>query len=142
VNSDSIERLQRAILRIHGCAAQHVESITVTRDSRIAWDGIVEVFDLAGHPKAKRCYSWETQDGEAVVVLKLPPLDSARRAVQSTIPTASGWPEAQEGLEKCWQCGAPAAMKYGRFGRFLGCTRYPDCQWEERLPPERDAPPK
>ena len=30
--------------------------------------------------------------------------------------------------EKCEKCGAPMVLKRGRFGRFLGCSKYPDCK--------------
>ena len=30
--------------------------------------------------------------------------------------------------DKCPECGAAMVMKRGRFGRFLACTRYPDCK--------------
>lgn len=30
--------------------------------------------------------------------------------------------------EKCETCGAPMAIKFGRFGEFLACTNYPDCK--------------
>jgi DNA topoisomerase-1 len=30
--------------------------------------------------------------------------------------------------EKCPECGKPMAIKFGRTGRFLGCTGYPDCK--------------
>lgn len=30
--------------------------------------------------------------------------------------------------EKCENCGAPMAIKFGRFGEFLACTNYPDCK--------------
>jgi hypothetical protein len=26
--------------------------------AQVAWDGVVEIFDLTGHSKAKRCYAW------------------------------------------------------------------------------------
>jgi len=28
----------------------------------------------------------------------------------------------------CDKCGAPMVIKYGRFGRFIGCSRYPECK--------------
>src|SRR5262249_2467879 len=28
----------------------------------------------------------------------------------------------------CEQCGKPMAVKFGRFGKFLGCTGYPECR--------------
>jgi DNA topoisomerase-1 len=30
--------------------------------------------------------------------------------------------------EICEKCGAPMAIKFGRFGEFLACTNYPDCK--------------
>jgi DNA topoisomerase-1 len=30
--------------------------------------------------------------------------------------------------ETCEKCGSPMAVKRGRFGRFLACTRYPECK--------------
>lgn len=30
--------------------------------------------------------------------------------------------------EKCPNCGSPMAVKNGRFGRFLACTKYPECK--------------
>jgi DNA topoisomerase-1 len=42
--------------------------------------------------------------------------------------------EAQEKMEKeyaqekCPECGSPMLIKRGRFGSFLGCSKYPDCK--------------
>jgi DNA topoisomerase-1 len=30
--------------------------------------------------------------------------------------------------EVCEKCGSPMAYKYGKFGKFLGCTNYPECK--------------
>jgi DNA topoisomerase-1 len=30
--------------------------------------------------------------------------------------------------EKCPACGSPMVVKRGRFGRFLACSRYPECK--------------
>jgi DNA topoisomerase-1 len=30
--------------------------------------------------------------------------------------------------EVCEKCGAPMTVKRGRFGKFLACTRYPECK--------------
>ena len=52
------------------------------------WQGEVEVFNLRGHPTAKRCYAWAHSSGENgkgkryVAVLELPPVDSAQNAVK------------------------------------------------------------
>ncbi|MEW5805719.1 MAG: type I DNA topoisomerase [Patescibacteria group bacterium] len=36
--------------------------------------------------------------------------------------------------EVCDKCGAPMVVKYGRYGEFLGCSRYPDCSNIKKLP--------
>jgi DNA topoisomerase-1 len=36
--------------------------------------------------------------------------------------------EKETGGEKCELCGAPMAVKRGRYGMFLGCSKYPDCK--------------
>src|SRR5207247_6359331 len=30
--------------------------------------------------------------------------------------------------ELCKECGSPMTVKRGRFGKFLACTRYPECK--------------
>ena len=55
------------------------------------WEGEVEVFNIRGHPRARRCYSWAHATGEDdkgkryVAVLELPPVDSAQKAVRAAI---------------------------------------------------------
>ncbi len=36
--------------------------------------------------------------------------------------------------EVCEKCGAPMAVKRGRFGEFLACTRYPECKSTKAIP--------
>ena len=36
--------------------------------------------------------------------------------------------ETQETDEKCEKCGAPMVLKIGKFGRFLACSKYPECK--------------
>jgi hypothetical protein len=55
------------------------------------WKGIVEVFTLANHPKAKRCFAWSHNDGNDdsderfVTVLEIPRVESPETAVQVAI---------------------------------------------------------
>ena len=48
------------------------------------WKGDVEIFDITGHPKAKRCYAWshdsDTGKTRYQAVLELPPVDSPETA--------------------------------------------------------------
>jgi DNA topoisomerase-1 len=41
--------------------------------------------------------------------------------------------------EKCPQCGRPLAIRSGKFGRFYGCTGYPECKYIRPLKPKEPA---
>jgi hypothetical protein len=91
--SARIERLRDAVQVMHRVPATHVESLPIRHalDAQTAWEGIVEVFDLRGHPRAKRCYAWSYEVGPAaqfVTVLEIPPVDSAQNAVRASIVAA------------------------------------------------------
>ncbi len=93
----AIDNLKGAVEQMHGCAARHVESVPVREVFRgqTVWQGVVEVFELTGHPKAKRCFAWSHLEGEQdertrfVAVLEIPPVDSPRKAVQAAIVSQS-----------------------------------------------------
>ena len=42
--------------------------------------------------------------------------------------------------ELCELCGAPMVFKMGRFGRFLACSRFPECRGTKAIQVELDAP--
>jgi hypothetical protein len=88
-----IEELRDVIQKLHGAEATHVESVPVKESFQgsTVWEGIVEVFELRGHPKATHAYAWahETDDPENskrhVTVLRIPPVVSPITAVQAAI---------------------------------------------------------
>lgn len=85
-----LDELQDAIRDLHGSESSHVSTINVleTFQGRTVWQGDVELFALHSHAKAERCYAWshETDKGKRfVVVLELPPVDSAQSAVKVAI---------------------------------------------------------
>jgi hypothetical protein len=90
---DYIAELQAAILNLHGCSSTYIESVSVTEtfNGETVWQGEVEVFDIRGHPKAKRAYAWGHATGEDdqarryVTVLELPPVDSPESAVKVAV---------------------------------------------------------
>ena len=43
--------------------------------------------------------------------------------------------------EKCPVCGADLEIKIGRYGQFLGCTRYPDCTYSRPLEERKEPQP-
>ncbi|MFN2529678.1 MAG: hypothetical protein ABR555_00115 [Pyrinomonadaceae bacterium] len=88
---DYIAEIQAAFLKLHGCDAVYVETVPVHEDfqGQTIWEG--EVFDIRGHPKAKRGYGWGHVTGEHdqsrryFTVLDLPPVDSPQSAVKAAI---------------------------------------------------------
>jgi hypothetical protein len=85
-----ITELKNAIRATHGCESLHVKSAPVKEvfEGKTAWEGMVEVFDLVGHPRAKRAYAWSSRDGDetkSVAVLEIPPVDSPESAVKVAV---------------------------------------------------------
>lgn len=58
----STDQLKQAIEGQHGGTASFVQSVPVTEthDGKTVWDGVVHVFDLAGHSAANRAYAWSS----------------------------------------------------------------------------------
>jgi hypothetical protein len=87
---ERIEQLRLAVETMHRCKASHEVSTPIRETFRgqTVWEGVVESFALAGHPKAKRCFAWSFQDnGEAqyVTALEIPPVESPITAVRASI---------------------------------------------------------
>ena len=90
---DYIQELEEMILKLHGAKAKHAKSVPVkeTFQGQTVWDGVVEVFNLKGHPKAKKAYAWahDTDDPlhpkRHVTVLHIPPVTSPELAVRAAI---------------------------------------------------------
>jgi hypothetical protein len=88
-----IETLQRAIRETHGVDSKHLESVPVKEvfEGKTVWDGVVEVFELEGHPKAPKAYAWthNTDDpanpGRLVTVLHIRPFASPEMAVRAAM---------------------------------------------------------
>ena len=92
----SMEALEKAIRDLHGCDAAWVEAVPVkeTFQGQTVWEGTVQVFELIGHPTAKRCYAWShATEGEKrrfVAVLHQGPVDSPVAAVRAAIVQEQG----------------------------------------------------
>ena len=88
-----IEELQDVIHKLHGVRSTHVSSVPVTEQFKgeTVWEGIVEVFELHGHPKATHAYAWThntddpRQPKRSMTVLKIPPAISPETAVRVAI---------------------------------------------------------
>lgn len=82
---DYLDRLLVTISQLHQCAAKWIESVPIKEifEGQTLWQGDVEIFDLTGHPKAKRCYGWSYGDPEEfITILELPPVTDAQSAVK------------------------------------------------------------
>jgi hypothetical protein len=87
-----IDELRDVIRHLHGVESSHVESVPVkeTFQGKTVWEGVVEVFDLRGHPKAPKAYAWAYQTDNPkkprhVTVLHLGPVTSPLLAVRAAI---------------------------------------------------------
>jgi hypothetical protein len=93
MTSTYIEELRDVIRRLHGVESKHLESVPVKESfqGKTVWEGIVEVFELKGHPKTNRVYAWshDTDNPKKpkrhVTVLHIAPILSAEAAVKAAI---------------------------------------------------------
>lgn len=89
-NRDYIERLRQVIIHLHKATPTHKASVPVHEQFRgkTIWRGVVEVFEVKDHPKAKTCYAWSHLDGDddsgerIVTVLGILPVVSPETAVK------------------------------------------------------------
>ena len=86
-----LNELQNAIWHTHGCKSTYLETVSVREEfnGKVVWDGDVEIFELIKHPTACQCYAWGFKDNlgkwQYVAVLKVPQVDTPRKAVQAYI---------------------------------------------------------
>jgi hypothetical protein len=89
----AIKELEETILKLHGAKATHIKSVPVKEvfQGQTVWDGVVEVFNLKGHPKASKAYAWAHDTDNPlnpkrqVTVLHIPPVTSPELAVRAAI---------------------------------------------------------
>jgi hypothetical protein len=95
-DEERIKLLQTAFMRGYGVEAAHVKSVPVrdTFRGQIAWEGIVDIFDIKGHPDVRRGYGWPSseKDGEVqyTTVLGKSPIGNALSAVRAFIRSQQG----------------------------------------------------
>jgi DNA topoisomerase-1 len=105
------EDLAKAKEKMRNVKRQEIETDLVCekcgeRKMVIKWGRNGEFLACPGYPECRNTMNFRREDGKIV-------------------------PEKEEDVpvdEKCPECAAPMVMKRGRFGRFLACTRYPECK--------------
>jgi len=92
---NDLEALRRVIREQHGCESRHLRTVPIIEmfAGVIVFDGPVEMFELIGHPAARRCYAFQLDyDGHrsrSFALLELPPIESALKAVQVAVAEGS-----------------------------------------------------
>jgi hypothetical protein len=92
---NNFEALRCVIREQHGCESRHLRSIPITEmfGDVVVFDGPVELFELIGHPMARRCYAFEYDEDDHPLryfaILERPPVESALKAVQVAVAEGS-----------------------------------------------------
>jgi hypothetical protein len=92
VDDVTADQLQQAVESMHSCRATLAQTAPVREKWRrkVAWEGVVHIFDIEGHPKATRAYAWSSpvegsDKRRFVAVLQLgairSPVDAVRAAI-------------------------------------------------------------
>jgi hypothetical protein len=88
----AVTELRKAVENLHGCEAVSLgtEPVEEEFEGKPAWQGIVHIFELRGHPTATRAYAWsspiEGRDKRRFfAVLHQPPVTSPAEAVGAAI---------------------------------------------------------
>lgn len=86
------DALRLAVEGLHGCKATLSDVVPVVEefDGQTAWEGIVHVFDVSGHPTATACYAWSSPIAGSdrrkfYAVLNTPPVHTPADAVRAAI---------------------------------------------------------
>src|ERR1700730_72436 len=86
------DQLKQAVEDMHNCTARLVQSVPIREqfERRTVWEGVVHVFDLAGHPTASSAYAWSSpiegsDKRRFFAVLHVPPITSPVAAVRAAI---------------------------------------------------------
>jgi hypothetical protein len=86
------DELKRAVEFQHGGTATLAQSVPIreTFEGTAVWEGVVHVFDLAGHPKATRAYAWSSpiegsEKRRFFAVLQMGAIKSPQDAVRAAI---------------------------------------------------------
>jgi hypothetical protein len=87
-----IGELRKAVGRLHGGGARLARSVRISEsfDGKSVWEGVVHIFELKGHPTARRAFVWSSlveggTERRYFAVLNIPPITSPVEAVRATV---------------------------------------------------------
>lgn len=92
MNEVAVVDLKRAVESQHGCTATLAQSVPVkeTFGGKTVWEGVVHVFRIHGHPRARQAYAWSSpiegsDKRRFFAVLHSAPITSPVEAVRAAI---------------------------------------------------------
>ena len=69
-----------------------------------------------------------------------PVVDDFYKPLQKAVTEAAASPAVVEEIdEKCEKCGSPMMIRWGRFGKFIACSGYPECKNSRPLESAEEA---
>jgi len=84
--------LKTVIEQMHGCSASFIEDVVVVEmfGKEAVWSGTVSVYEIKGHPKATKAYTWSSPiEGSTkrryYAVLHVQAIDLTEKAVRASI---------------------------------------------------------
>src|SRR5687768_11722390 len=78
-----LRALAEAIRQAYGVSVLHLQTAALQFAENPHWTGNVEVFALMGAAESHRCFAWPDSDGQAVVLLATPDINSPEEAVRA-----------------------------------------------------------
>ena len=86
----TIDNLAAGVQKLYGCDAVWIQTHLAHKDwyGDFATNGVVQVYELADHNRAKRCYVWNyEQHGQwyYTTLLEIPPVSDAESAVRAGV---------------------------------------------------------
>ena len=48
------------------------------------------------------------------------------------------WKREHMSEDKCPKCGSPMYLREGKYGKFYGCSRYPECNGTRKISKQKD----
>jgi DNA topoisomerase-1 len=85
----------------------------------VKWGRNGEFLACPGYPECKNTMNFRREEGGAIVPMK---------------------EEEEVVADLCPKCNAPMVMKRGRFGKFIACSRYPECDGKRSVSIGVDCP--
>lgn len=76
-----------------------------------------------------------TLNGNATFLFQCPTRSIAPNVWRIFSISSVNWRGHKTNMDKCPKCNKPLTIRNGKYGRFVGCTGYPDCRYTRNVMP-------